>query len=124
MATAMSFEEVSSEESPSTVRHEGDLDIVTSEDVKRQLAGLVEEGSRTVALDLRGVGFVDSSGLGALVAVHHFAESRGAQFVVQGAPRHVLSLFSLTRLDNLLNVEPYGDGKDDKNEEKDASSPS
>lgn len=106
MATAMSFEEVSSDESPSTVRHEGDLDIVTSEDVKRRLAGMVEEGSRTVALDLRGVGFVDSSGLGALVAVHHFAESHGAQFVVQGAPRHVLSLFSLTRLDNLLNVEP------------------
>ena len=111
MATAMSFEEVSSEESPSTVRHEGDLDIVTSEDVKRRLAGMVEEGSRTVALDLREVGFVDSSGLGALVAVHHFAESHGAHFVVQGAPRHVLSLFSLTRLDNLLNVEPDGEAK-------------
>ena len=113
MATAMSFDEVSSDESPSTVRHAGDLDIVTSEDVKRRLAGLVEEGSRTVALDLREVGFVDSSGLGALVAVHHFAESRGAQFVVQGAPRHVLNLFSLTRLDNLLNVAPDG-AKDSK----------
>lgn len=120
MATAMSFDEVSSDESPSTVCHEGDLDIVTSEDVKRRLAGLVEEGSRTVALDLREVGFVDSSGLGALVAVHNFAESRGAQFVVQGAPRHVLNLFSLTRLDNLLNIAPDGEKDEAKRNAKDA----
>src|SRR4029450_1929074 len=48
-----------------TVRCEGDLDIVTSEDVKRQLAALVETGSSTVTLDLRDVGFSDSKRLGA-----------------------------------------------------------
>jgi anti-sigma B factor antagonist len=103
----MSFDAVSSEsdESSSTVRHEGDLDIVTSEDVKRQLAAMVEGGSPTVTLDLRDVGFVDSSGLGALVAVHHFAESRGAQLVVRAAPSHVRELFNLTRLDKLLTLE-------------------
>ena len=88
-----------------TVRCEGDLDIVTSEDVKRQLAALVETGSSTVTLDLRDVGFVDSSGLGALVAVHHFAEAKGAHLVVRDVPTHVRDLFSLTRLDNLLTVE-------------------
>ena len=88
-----------------TVRCEGDLDIVTSEDVKRQLAALVETGSGTVTLDLRDVGFVDSSGLGALVAVHHYAEAKGSQLVVRSVPTHVRDLFSLTRLDNLLTVE-------------------
>jgi anti-sigma B factor antagonist len=88
-----------------TVRCEGDLDIVTSEDVKRQLAALVETGSSTVTLDLRDVGFVDSSGLGALVAVHHFAEAKGAHLVVRSVPTHVRDLFSLTRLDDLLTVE-------------------
>lgn len=107
MATAMSSEEVSAGES-STVRYEGDLDIVTSEDLKRRLARLVEEGTTTVTLDLRDVGFVDSSGLGALVAMHHFAEARGAQLVVQGAPHHVRNLFSLTRLDNLLQIDDGG----------------
>lgn len=102
----MSFDEVSSDESPSTVRHEGDLDIVTSEEVKRQLARLVEDGSETVTLDLRNVGFVDSSGLGALVAVHNYAEKRGAHLIVRSAPTHVRDLFSLTRLDKLLTVDP------------------
>lgn len=101
----MSFDEVTSEESPSTVRHQGDLDIVTSEEVKRQLAAMVEDGSSTVTLDLRNVGFVDSSGLGALVAVHNYAEARGSQLVVRSAPSHVRDLFSLTRLDKLLTVE-------------------
>ena len=107
MATAMSSEEVSADES-STVRYEGDLDIVTSEDLKRRLAQLVEDGTTTVTLDLRGVGFVDSSGLGALVAIHNYAEARGAQLVVQGAPNHVRSLFTLTRLDSLLRVDDTG----------------
>lgn len=88
-----------------TLRCEGDLDIVTSEDVKRQLANLVEAGSGTVTLDLRDVGFVDSSGLGALVAVHHYAEAKGSQLVVRSVPNHVRDLFSITRLDNLLTVE-------------------
>jgi anti-sigma B factor antagonist len=108
MATAMSLEQVPSDDDPSTVRHEGDLDIVTSEDLKRRLARLVEDGSATVVLDLRSVGFVDSSGLGALVAMHHFAEARGTQFVVQGVPNHVRQLFSLTRLDDLLHVDEPG----------------
>jgi anti-sigma B factor antagonist len=101
----MSSDAVSSDESPSTVRHEGDLDIVTSEEVKRQLAEMVEGGSTTVTLDLRDVGFVDSSGLGALVAVHHYAEARGSQLVVKAAPSHVRDLFNLTRLDKLLTIE-------------------
>jgi anti-sigma B factor antagonist len=91
--------------STTTVRCEGDLDIVTSEDVKRRLAAVVDTGSPTVTIDLCDVSFVDSSGLGALVAVHHFAEAKGAQLVVKSPPDHVRNLFNLTRLDNLLTVD-------------------
>jgi anti-sigma B factor antagonist len=90
--------------STTTVRCEGDLDIVTADDVKRQLAAMVETGTPIVTLDLGDVHFVDSSGLGALVAVHHFAEAKGAQLVVKSPPDHVRNLFNLTRLDNLLTV--------------------
>jgi anti-sigma B factor antagonist len=94
----------SGDKSTTTVRCEGDLDIVTSDDVKRQLAAMVETGTPIVTLDLGDVRFVDSSGLGALVAVHHFAEAKGAQLVVKSPPDHVRNLFNLTRLDNLLTV--------------------
>ena len=39
----------------------GDLDIVTSESVKRELAGLVDAGHDSLVLDLSDVGFVDSA---------------------------------------------------------------
>jgi ABC-type transporter Mla MlaB component len=58
-----------------TARLSGDLDIVTSEEVKRELAQLIDDGHSVLALDLSGVGFVDSSGLGVLVAAHRHATS-------------------------------------------------
>ncbi|MGH2477497.1 MAG: STAS domain-containing protein, partial [Candidatus Limnocylindrales bacterium] len=67
----------------------GDLDIVTSESVKRELAGLVDAGHDSLVLDLSCVGFVDSSGLGALVALHRHAESQGRRFSVRAVPPQV-----------------------------------
>ncbi|HEY8523789.1 MAG TPA: STAS domain-containing protein [Acidimicrobiales bacterium] len=84
----------------------GDLDIVTSEDVKRELAEVLDSGAASLSLDLSDVRFVDSSGLGALVAVHRHAEAAGAQFTVRKVPSQVQRLFEITRLDDLLTVEP------------------
>jgi anti-anti-sigma factor len=88
-----------------TARLSGDLDIVTSEEVKRELSLLLDQGSTQLALDLADVGFVDSSGLGALVAIHRHAETRGAQFVVRSVPPPVQRLFEITRLGDLLRVD-------------------
>jgi anti-sigma B factor antagonist len=88
-----------------TTRLSGDLDIVTSDEVKRDLAALVDEGHVNVTLDLSTVGFVDSSGLGVLVAIHRHAEANGGSFVVHSVPPHVQRLFDITRLGDLLTVD-------------------
>jgi anti-sigma B factor antagonist len=85
-------------------RLSGDLDIMTSVDVKRDLALLVDAGHVALQLDLSEVGFVDSSGLGALVAIHQHAEAQGGSFVVQAVPPQVQRLFDITRLGDLLTV--------------------
>ena len=86
-------------------RLSGDLDIVTSDDVKRELVELIDGGHTSLALDLSDVGFVDSSGLGVLVAVHRHAEAQGGGFVVRSAPLQVRRLFEITRLGDLLTVD-------------------
>lgn len=91
--------------SKSVVRLSGDLDILTAEDLKRRLVKLIKGGSAKVVLDLEAVDFVDSSGLGALVALHKLAVSCGGRLVVRSAPSRVRQLFSLTRLDELLILE-------------------
>ena len=85
-------------------RLSGDLDIMTSVEVKRDLALLVDAGHVALQLDLSEVGFVDSSGLGALVAIHRHAEAQGGSFVVQSVPPQVQRLFDITRLGDLLTA--------------------
>jgi anti-sigma B factor antagonist len=92
-------------DSAAAARLSGDLDIVTSDDVKRELVGLVDAGHTALALDLTDVGFVDSSGLGVLVAIHRHAEAHGGGFVVRSAPPQVRRLFEITRLGDLLTVD-------------------
>ncbi len=88
-----------------TARLSGDLDIVTSEGIKRELAQFLDDGCTRLRLDLTDVGFVDSSGLGVLVAIHRHAEARGGQFVVLSVPPPVQRLFEITRLGDLLQVD-------------------
>ncbi|HEX8805067.1 MAG TPA: STAS domain-containing protein [Acidimicrobiales bacterium] len=83
----------------------GDLDIVTSENVKRELSEVFDSGATALTLDLGDVRFVDSSGLGTLVALHRYAEAAGSTFTVRSVPPQVQRLFEITRLDDLLAVE-------------------
>jgi anti-sigma B factor antagonist len=85
-------------------RVSGDLDIVTSDEIKRALAGLIDAGHVALVLDLTDVGFVDSSGLGALVALHRHATDHGGSFVVRSVPPQVQRLFEITRLGEILTV--------------------
>ena len=88
-----------------TTRLSGDLDLVTSDQVRRHLTQMVDAGHVALALDLADVGFVDSSGLGVLVAVHRHAEANGGSFAVRSVPPQVQRLFEITRLGDLLTVE-------------------
>jgi anti-sigma B factor antagonist len=86
-------------------RLSGDLDIVTADDIKRRLTALVDGGPPCLALDMAAVRFVDSSGLGTLVAIHRHALAAGGRFVVRAVPPQVQRLFEITRLDDMLAIE-------------------
>lgn len=83
----------------------GDLDIITSDSVRAQLTAQADRRGGTLVLDLSDVGFIDSSGLGALVALHRHVEGRGGRFMIRSVPRPVQRLLEITRLDDLLTVD-------------------
>ncbi|HEX2902604.1 MAG TPA: STAS domain-containing protein [Jatrophihabitans sp.] len=56
----------------------------------------------SLVLDVTRVGFVDSSGLGGLVQVSNYAESRGVRVYLDGASPRLRSLLELTGLSSLL----------------------
>ena len=70
---------------------------------KAHLIGYLEQGERSVVLDLAAVSFIDSSGLGALISTLKALGSDG-KLVITGARGTVASLFKLTRMDKVLRL--------------------
>ncbi len=81
----------------------GELEHGTVVHLGFALSGL-SETTRNVTLDLGGVTFVDSSGLGALVAALRYCRDRGGTLVLAGPRPGVRRLLSLTGLDRVMTV--------------------
>ena len=57
-----------------------------------------------VVLDLAGLTFCDSTGLGAFVALHRQARSTGARFALAAPRRRIADLFTLSGIDQVIAV--------------------
>jgi anti-anti-sigma factor len=88
---------------------EGELDMVSSGLLEETLASADLDGSRAVVLDLRGVRFLDSTGLKAIFRVRNLVREGGRQFAVTHGSVQVQRLLSLTGLDGYLLTIPTPD---------------
>jgi anti-anti-sigma factor len=59
------------------VRVTGELDIITSPEIRQRVHDAVAEGRHALVLDLSGVFFCDSSGVGVLIASRRLIRSCG-----------------------------------------------
>jgi anti-sigma B factor antagonist len=79
------------------------LDASCAGEFRAALAAVVGRGVNRFVLDLSGVEFLDSTGLGALVSALKIAGQPGA-VVVAGARASVTTLFKLTRMDKVFRM--------------------
>lgn len=86
--------------------HEERLDAHNAQEFKDYLLHLLEDGAKTLVLDLSEVRFVDSSGLGALLSGHKNACLREGRFALSGVQARVQSMFELTRLHRVFEIQP------------------
>jgi anti-sigma B factor antagonist len=83
----------------------GEIDVATSPLLRSELASVLARGPQRVTLDLDGVTFVDSSGLGVLVgALKRLREGGGEQFAVLNAQDSVRKVFDITGLSPLFEL--------------------
>jgi anti-sigma B factor antagonist len=73
----------------------GDVDLATADAVRAELRAAMGE-ARTVVLDLRGVTFMDSSGLRLLVEMQRATDADGIRMVVVRGPASLQRLLDLT----------------------------
>lgn len=84
------------------------LDAKIAVSFKEEMAALINAGATTVVLDLGGVGFVDSSGLGAIVTSLKLIGRKG-DLLVTGVKDDVMTMFTLTRMDRVFQMFPTTD---------------
>ena len=82
----------------------GRCDASTAPATKRELQKLIEEGDTRVVVNLSGLSFIDSSGLGALVSCQRRATNEGGGLRIADVPPFAASIFHLTRLTRVFNV--------------------
>jgi len=87
-----------------TLTLSGELDLVSSPALDRAIGEQAESDVELVVVDLRGLEFMDSTGLHAVLRIHHDAHELGRRFAVIRGPDQVQRLFELTGLTETLTI--------------------
>ena len=98
---------VRSERGATVLEATGDIDVQTAPILQDALAKITADGlTGQVVLDLAGTDFLDSSALGVLVGVHKRFEPAAGRFTVVCDKPHLLRVFQITRLGEVLRIVP------------------
>lgn len=96
--------EVDTEQRPGEVviRLSGELDLSAFDEVEQVLTNAQSNGNRLVWIDLRGLEFIDSTGIRLLLAAHARAESNGHILRIIRGSELIQRVFVVTDLDKRL----------------------
>jgi anti-sigma B factor antagonist len=86
------------------VRISGEVDVHSASHLQSGLLSVFDAGSPAVILDLSQLLFIDSTGLGALVASLNVAMEREVDFLLAEPSDRVVRLLEITGLDHVFTV--------------------
>jgi anti-sigma B factor antagonist len=85
-----------------TLRIEGELDAMSVVELRPMISELGEEQPTQVVVDLSRLRLIDSSGVGAIVAMFKLVRAYGGNLVVTGVRDQPLAILRLLHLDRVL----------------------
>jgi anti-sigma B factor antagonist len=83
---------------------EGQLVVGNRQELKDLVADALDKGERRILIDFSQTGYIDSSGLGALVSISKRVREAGGELRLSGLNEDLRSLFELTKLDTLFAI--------------------
>jgi anti-sigma B factor antagonist len=99
------------------IRHENDVGIVTVTGritlcesglaFRQAVQSLLEEKCTKILLDLHSVGYVDSSGIGALAGIYTSVRNAGGQVWIVNPSQGLRDLLQITSLSTVFDVQPH-----------------
>ena len=87
-----------------TISLKGELDLSSVGKVEEELERVEATGTSLLILDLSQLSFLDSTGLRAVVKANERARENGRRFVIVRGPDAVQRVFSITRLEERLEM--------------------
>lgn len=97
---------VAGTDGPVVVRLEGDLDLAVADVLREALDALVAKyPERDLVLDLAGVSFIDSSGLGVILGRHRRLQARGRRLLLAGVGPPVKGILTTAGLGRILPMD-------------------
>ena len=97
---------LSAENKVLTAAVRGEIDHHCARSIREEIdAALTAEGPDKLVIDMGGVTFMDSSGLGLVLGRYTKSEQAGIEFSVRGARGRVRQMFDMAGLDRIITFE-------------------
>jgi anti-sigma B factor antagonist len=90
---------------------QGRITVANSDQMRTALANALRAKPTSLAVDLSGVSYMDSSGLATLVEAARIARSQGTRLVLGGLHDQPCYFFEITHLDRLFDIAGQGASK-------------
>ncbi len=91
------------------VQPSGILDGLTTNNLRREIIDLIESGANVILVDLQEVNFMNSSGIGALVATLKAVRSAQANMYLCTLNDQLEMIFQLTKMEKVFKIFPNRD---------------
>jgi anti-sigma B factor antagonist len=88
----------------SVVTVSGEVDLRSAPQLRTLLLDAGRDHSRPLLIDLSGVNYMDSSGVGTMVFVKREVERSGGKVILIGLQPRVRSVFEITHLDKFFTI--------------------
>jgi anti-sigma B factor antagonist len=100
----MGFHQTKDASGVSVVQVEGQLVVGNRQELKDLVQAALDRDERRLLIDFSRTGYIDSSGLGALVSISKKIREAGGELRLSGLNEDLRSLFELTKLDTLFAI--------------------
>jgi anti-sigma B factor antagonist len=100
----MSFSQTKSRGGVIVVQVDGQLIVGNRHELKDMIQAALDRGERKLLVDFSRTGYIDSSGLGALVSISKRIREATGELRLAGLNDDLRSLFELTKLDTLFTI--------------------